>query len=40
MLDQHERGQLDHSQPLWVLLMFDAFLRNAGLGQARESAAA
>jgi asparagine synthase (glutamine-hydrolysing) len=32
MLDQHERGALDHSTPLWTLLMFDAFLRNAGLG--------
>jgi asparagine synthase (glutamine-hydrolysing) len=39
MLDQHERGQLDHSQPLWVLLMFDAFLRNAGLGQRTANAA-
>jgi asparagine synthase (glutamine-hydrolysing) len=34
LLDQHERGQLDHSTPLWTLLMFDAFLRNAGFGAA------
>jgi asparagine synthase (glutamine-hydrolysing) len=40
LLDQHERGQMDHAQPLWVLLMFDAFLRNAGLGAATARAAA
>lgn len=40
LLDQHERGAMDHAQPLWVLLMFDAFLRNAGLGESRVNAAA
>ena len=40
LLDQHERGSLDHAQPLWALLMFDAFLRNAGLGTATARAAA
>ncbi|PZP29694.1 MAG: asparagine synthetase B [Roseateles depolymerans] len=39
MLDQHERAVLDHSQPLWALLMFDAFLRNAGLAQPGAKAA-
>jgi asparagine synthase (glutamine-hydrolysing) len=34
LLDEHEGGQLDHSTPLWTLLMFDAFLRNAGLASA------
>ncbi len=40
LLDQHERGQLDHSTPLWTLLMFDAFLRNAGLGATSLSSQA
>jgi asparagine synthase (glutamine-hydrolysing) len=40
LLDQHERGVLDHSTPLWTLLMFDAFLRNAGLGGAAKPALA
>ena len=40
LLDQHERGVQDHAQPLWTLLMFDAFLRNAGLGAADSRAAA
>lgn len=40
LLDQHERGAMDHAQPLWVLLMFDAFLRNAGLGTAAAPARA
>jgi asparagine synthase (glutamine-hydrolysing) len=39
LLDQHERGQLDHSTPLWTLLMFDAFLRNAGLNGPSATAA-
>ncbi len=30
MVDQHLSGQRDHSAPLWMLLMFDAFLRRAG----------
>ena len=28
MVDQHESGARDHSTPLWVMLMFNAFLRN------------
>jgi asparagine synthase (glutamine-hydrolysing) len=28
VVEQHEAGARDHSTPLWVLLMFDAFLRN------------
>jgi asparagine synthase (glutamine-hydrolysing) len=27
LVDQHEAGSHDHSQPLWSLMMFDAFLR-------------
>jgi asparagine synthase (glutamine-hydrolysing) len=30
LVGQHESGQRDHSAPLWTLLMFEAFLRNAG----------
>ena len=30
MVDEHQSGLRDHSSPLWMLLMFDAFLRNAG----------
>jgi asparagine synthase (glutamine-hydrolysing) len=29
LLEQHESGARDHSTPLWVLLMFDAFLKNS-----------
>jgi asparagine synthase (glutamine-hydrolysing) len=29
LLAQHESGIRDHSTPIWALLMFDAFLRNA-----------
>jgi asparagine synthase (glutamine-hydrolysing) len=29
MLDAHQSGRRDHSSPLWSLLMFEAFLRNA-----------
>jgi len=28
IVEQHESGIRDHSTPIWVLLMFDAFLRN------------
>jgi asparagine synthase (glutamine-hydrolysing) len=28
IVEQHESGAYDHSTPLWVLLMFDAFLKN------------
>jgi asparagine synthase (glutamine-hydrolysing) len=29
LLQQHDGGARDHSAPIWSLLMFDAFLRNA-----------
>jgi asparagine synthase (glutamine-hydrolysing) len=29
LLDEHQAGRRDHSAPLWSLLMFDAFLRQA-----------
>ena len=29
MIDQHERGQRDHSTPLWLLLVFEGFLTMA-----------
>jgi asparagine synthase (glutamine-hydrolysing) len=28
VVEQHESGRRDHSTPIWVMLMFDAFLRN------------
>ena len=31
MVDKHLAGQRDFSAPIWSLLMFEAFLRNAGL---------
>lgn len=31
MLDQHQSGRRDFTAPLWTLLMFDAFLKHAGL---------
>ena len=30
LLEKHQNGQRDFSAPLWSLLMFDAFLGNAG----------
>jgi asparagine synthase (glutamine-hydrolysing) len=29
LVDAHQSGQRDYSAPLWTLVMFDAFLRNA-----------
>jgi asparagine synthase (glutamine-hydrolysing) len=29
LIQQHDSGVRDHSAPIWTLLMFDAFLRNA-----------
>jgi asparagine synthase (glutamine-hydrolysing) len=29
MLEKHQSGQRDFAAPLWSLLMFDAFLKNA-----------
>jgi asparagine synthase (glutamine-hydrolysing) len=37
LVAQHTSGMRDHSAPLWSLLMFDAFLRQAALGQASAS---
>lgn len=34
MVDQHQSGQRDHSAALWVVLMFESFLRHAGQGPA------
>lgn len=39
LIDQHESGALDHSGPLWSLLMFDAFLRHTH-GESVQPAAA
>ena len=39
LVEQHESGRADHSTPLWTLLMFDAFLRNA-MGEAQMPVAA
>ncbi len=30
LLDQHQSGRRDHSDPLWSLLMFEAFVRQGG----------
>jgi asparagine synthase (glutamine-hydrolysing) len=38
LLAQHDSGVRDHSAPIWTLLMFDAFLRNAM--DARDAAPA
>jgi asparagine synthase (glutamine-hydrolysing) len=37
LVDAHQSGAGDHSAPIWSLLMFDAFLRNA-MGEARVAA--
>ena len=37
MLDQHQSGQRDFSAPLWMLLMFEAFLRQGGEAMAPEA---
>jgi len=38
LIDGHQSGRWDHSAPLWVLLLFEAFLRHAG-STLREGAA-
>jgi asparagine synthase (glutamine-hydrolysing) len=39
LVQDHQSGAKDYSAPLWTLLMFDAFLRNAeGSAQARPAA--
>ena len=37
IVEQHESGVRDHSTPIWVMLMFDAFLRAAIPGNAIAS---
>jgi asparagine synthase (glutamine-hydrolysing) len=38
LMDEHEKGQRDHSGPLWSLLMFEAFLaREAGVREPRSA---
>jgi asparagine synthase (glutamine-hydrolysing) len=32
LVDAHQSGARDYSAPLWTLVMFEAFLRNSGLG--------
>jgi len=39
LVEQHESGGRDHSTALWTMLMFDAFLRNAGLCSRLPAAA-
>jgi asparagine synthase (glutamine-hydrolysing) len=34
MIERHQRGASDYSQELWMLIMFDAFLRNERLFRA------
>ena len=37
LIDAHQSGARDHSAPLWTLLMFEAFLRNADGNAARAA---
>ena len=39
LVEQHESGALDHSGPLWSLMMFDAFLRHTHGESAQQAAA-
>jgi asparagine synthase (glutamine-hydrolysing) len=34
LVEQHQAGSFDHSSAIWMLLMFEAFLRNVHGGQA------
>ncbi len=36
LMDQHQSRQFDHSTALWMLIMFDAFLRQAQVPVAQE----
>jgi asparagine synthase (glutamine-hydrolysing) len=38
MLDEHEKGTLDHRKPLWTLLAFEMWLERYGPGTARSEA--
>jgi asparagine synthase (glutamine-hydrolysing) len=40
MLDEHLGGRKDHAVPLWLMIMFDAFLRQTGRSPAAEPPAA
>jgi asparagine synthase (glutamine-hydrolysing) len=40
LVDAHQSGLRDYSAPLWSLLMFQAFLANAGRQQAADDATA
>ncbi len=40
LIDQHLGGRRDHSAPLWMLLMFDAFLRQSQASLPRVAQAA
>ena len=40
IVEQNESGQRDHSVTIWSLVMFDAFLRNAGLAESPQPEAA
>jgi len=38
LVSQHDSGLRDYSSPIWTLLMFDAYLRNAMEGHAAAPA--
>ena len=37
LVDEHADGRRDHSQPLWSLMMFEAFLRKVDAVSVDES---
>jgi asparagine synthase (glutamine-hydrolysing) len=37
IVDAHERGTRDYSAPIWSILMFDAFLRNADAAEDQRA---
>jgi asparagine synthase (glutamine-hydrolysing) len=39
LVEAHQSGARDYSAPLWTLLMFEAFMRNAGLAGAGNAEA-
>jgi asparagine synthase (glutamine-hydrolysing) len=40
MLDEHLKGQRDHAVPLWLMIMFDAFLHQTERSDAAQPLAA